>query len=244
MFGTSSVISAYPLYRQLTPAYVSQQTAKMAKSATVQSEIAYFKKKVETIKTPDEFVKDYRLLKFALTAYGLEDQLQYPARIQQIMKDDPEDPRALVRRMTSVGYREINAAFDFFKSGVTKLKDPNFQQTLIAKYTSQRYEISLGEINPNISDALYFERMIGKAKNGYEVIGDKVLFEVAKTALNMPPGAVTAKVERLRQWIEREMDFKRLNDPAYVKKLSHRFLMLKDVEAQKGSSRGLIDIFA
>jgi hypothetical protein len=160
------------------------------------------------------------------------------------MKDNPDDPNALVRRMTSAGYREINAAFDFFKSGVAKLKDPEFQKSLIAKYQTQRYEISLGEINPNISDALYFERMIGKAKNGYEVIGDKVLFEVTKTALNMPSGAVSAKIERLRQWIEREMDFTKLDDPAYVKKLSHRFLMLKDVEAHKSTSNGLIDIFA
>lgn len=244
MFNVSGVISAYPLYRQLTPAYIEQQTSKMAKSATVQREVDYFRQKLEKISTPDEFLKDYRLLKFALTAYGLEDQLEYPARIKQIMKDDPADSKALVNRMTSAGYREINSAFEFFKKGLSKVKDPGFQNTLIEKYNKARYEISLGEINPNISDALYFERMIGKVRNGYEIIGDKVLFNVAKTALNLPPGAVSTKVERLKKLIEEKLDMSKINDPAYIKKLTTRFLVLKDAEAQKGSSNGLIDIFA
>jgi Protein of unknown function (DUF1217) len=244
MLTSSNAFPAYPLYKRLTPQFMQANTAKLSKSAEVQGEIAYFKTKMAKIEKPDDFLKDYRLLRFALTAYNMEDQLQYPARIKQVMKDDATDPRALVRRMTSPGYRDINAAFDFFNSGVTKLKSASFQQELFAKYYSARNEQSLAEMNPDIADALYFERTIGKAKNGYEVIGDPILFSVAKKALNLPPMAGSAKIEKLKALIESKMDFKRLGEPAYVKKLAERFLILQDVETRQNSGGSLIDMFA
>ncbi|CAN1547290.1 Protein of unknown function DUF1217 [Rhabdaerophilaceae bacterium] len=244
MFLASNASNAYPVYRTLTAEVRASGAEKMAKDGVVKADIAYFRAKVAKIATPDEFLKDYRLLKFALAAYNLEDQLQYPARIKAIMKDDPTDPTSLVRRMTSAGYREINAAFDFFSKGVTKLKDASFVDEVVKKFTVSRYEQSLGAINPELSDAVYFERKIGAVRNGYEIIGDPILFDVVKTALSVPGNAVGGKIERLKAWVEKGLDMKRLNEPAYVKKIVERFLVLKDVENRRVSGSGLIDIFA
>lgn len=244
MFAASTASSAYPVYRSLTPEVRTNGAAKMAKNGLVKSDIAYFREKAAKVTSLDDFLKDYRLLKFALTAYNLQDQLQYPARIKTILKDDASDRNSLVRRMTSVGYREINAAFDFFNKGVDKLKDASFVDEVVKKFTAARYEESLGEISPQLSDALYFERKIGAAKNGYEVIGDPILFGVVKTALSVPGSAVGGKIERLKAWVEKGLDMKRLNEPAYVKKIVERFLVLKDVETRQSQGGGLIDIFA
>lgn len=244
MFVTSSVLSAYPLYQRLTPEFMAENTKKVSKSASVQNEVAYFKARVARIETVDDFLKDGRLLRFALKAYNLEDQLQYPARIKQIMKDDPTDPRALVQRMTSPGYREINGAFEFFKKGLTKLKSEAFQQEIVARYYAARNVDTLTETSPDLAEALYFERMIGKAKTGYDVLGDRVLFAVVIKALNLPVQAASTQIERLKTLIESKLDFKRLNEPKYVKSLVERYLILKDVESRRNEGGGLIDMFA
>jgi hypothetical protein len=244
MFVSSSVLSAYPLYKRLTPEFMAQNTQKVSKSASVQNEVAYFKARVARVETVDDFLKDSRLLRFALKAYNLEDQMEFPARIKQIMKDDATDSRSLVQRMTSPGYREINAAFDFFRKGVTKLKSDAFQQEIVARYYSARNVDTLTEMSPDLADALHFERMIGKAKTGYDILGDRILFGVVLKALNLPPQAGTTKIERLKELIESKLDFSRLNDSKYVRSLVERYLIMKDVESRKNQGGGLLDMFA
>lgn len=244
MLLASNAFPALPLYKRLTPDFMTANTIKVSKSASVQTEVAYFKERVGKLENVDDFFKDSRLMRFALTAYSLEDQLQYPARIKQIMKGDASNPQALVRRMTSPGYREINAAFDFYNSGLTKLKSASFQAEITARYYSARNEQSISEMSPDLADALYFERMIGKARSGYDILGDPTLFAVAQKALNLPPQVSSSKIERLKLMIESKLDMKRLNETKYVKDLVERFLVLKDVETRKSAGGGLIDIFA
>lgn len=244
MLLTSNAFPAYPLYKRLTPEFMNANTLKVSKSSVVQNEVAYFKARVARVETVDDFLKDSRLLRFALEAYSLSDQLQYPARIKQIMKDDATDPRSLVRRMTSPGYREINAAFDFFKSGVSKLKSSAFQTEIIARFHSARNEQSISEMSPDLADALYFERMVGKVRSGYDILGDPTLFGVVRKALNLPPAVSSSKIERLKVMIEEKFDLKRVNDTKYVKGLVERFLVLKDVETRQNQGGGLINMFA
>jgi hypothetical protein len=244
MLLTSNAFPALPLYKRLTPDFMTANTIKVSKSASVQSEVTYFKERVARLENVDDFFKDSRLMRFALTAYNLEDQLQYPARIKQIMKGDASNPQALVRRMTSPGYREINAAFDFYSSGLTKLKSASFQSEITARYYSARNAQSISEMSPDLADALYFERMIGKVKSGYDILGDPTLFAVAQKALNLPPQVSSSKIERLKVMIEEKFDLKRVNDTKYIKSLVERFLVLKEVDTRKSAGGGLIDIFA
>lgn len=244
MLLTSNAFPAYPLYKRLTPEFMTANTLKASKSAEVQAEVAYFRTKVARTDNVDDLLKDSRALRFMLKAYDLEDQLQYPARIKQILKGDPSNPNALVNRMTSPGYRQINAAFEFFDSGMAKLKTEGFQAEVIAKYYSARGEQTISEMSPDLADALYFERMIRKVRSGYDILGDPILFGVVRKALNLPPAISSSKIERLKVMIEDKFDLKRVNDTKYIKGLVERFLVLKDVETRQSQGGGLIDMFA
>lgn len=237
-------VSGYAIFQSLTPTRMATGVKNIAKSAAVKGDIEYFRTHAPKCKSVEDFLKDYRLLKFALTGYSMEDQMQYPARIKQILKDDPTSRTALVNRMTNAGYKEINKDFDFFKSGTKNLQDPAFINKLVDKYNQAEYEISLGNANPALTDALYFQRKIGAVKNGYEIIGDPVLFSVVKTALRIPQNAVVGDVKRLKAWIETKFDLKKVNDAAYVKKFVGQFLALKDFESQKSQGNGMLDMFA
>lgn len=244
MFGSSVTVSSFAIYKRLTPAYLAESTAKLAKSSSVKNEVEYFRNKVSNLQSVDDVFKDGRLMRFVLKAYDLEDQMQYPARIKQIMKDDPTDPRALLQRMTNPGYREINAAMDFFVSGLTKLKGEALQKDIISRYQSARSDDQLAELSPNLEDALYFERRIGRVRNGYEILGDPVLFSVAKTALSLPSSVSASNIDRLKALVESKVDMTKLNDTKYVKSMVERFLVLKDVETRRNEGGGLIDMFA
>jgi hypothetical protein len=241
----SSIFSAFPLYQSLTPERMATDKAKYAKQPNVQNEIAYFRAKVATIETPEAFIKDFRLLKFALSAYSMESQLQYPARIKQILMSDPLDSKALVNKMNDSSYRTLNQAFNFSAGGVENLKNKAFIDSLVTRYTQANYEQSLGEMNPALTDALYFERTIKNVKNGFQIIGDAVLFDVVKIALNIPNAAATGSVDRLKDWIERDFDLSKVADPAYINKMLKRYLVLKDVEQrQESSDNPLLGILA
>lgn len=244
MLGSSVSVSSFAIYKRLTPAYMAENTAKLAKSSSVKNEVEYFRNKVSNLQSVDDVFKDGRLMRFILKAYDLEDQMQYPARIKQIMKDDPTNPRALLQRMTNPGYREINSALDFFSSGLTKLKGEALQKDIITRYQSARNEDQIAGLSPNLEEAFYFERKIGKVRNGYEILGDPVLFNVAKTALNLPASVSGSNIERLKVLVESKVDMTKLNDTKYVKSMIERFLVLKDVETRRNEGGSLIDMFA
>lgn len=236
MASSVSLFSAFPLYQSLTPERMAADKAKYAKLPNVQNEIAYFRSKVATVETPEAFIKDFRLLKFALSAFSMESQLQYPARIKQILLSDPLDEKALVNRMSDSSYRTLNQAFNFSAGGVDKLKNASFIDSLVTRYTQANYEQSLGEMNPALTDALYFERTIKSVKSGYQIIGDAVLFDVIKTALNIPNAAATGSVERLKEWVERDFKLDKTTDTAYIQGMVKRYLVLKDVEQRRENS--------
>jgi hypothetical protein len=244
MFASSVSVPSFAVYKRLTPEFMAASTAKLAKSKSVQSEVEYFKNKVSRLQEVDDVFKDSRLMRFILQSYDLADQIQYPARIKQIMKDDPAASGTLLQRMTSPGYRDINAAMDFFKSGLTKLKSEALQADIIARYQSARNVDQVSQLSPNLEDALYFERKIGKVKNGYEILGDRALFNVARSALNLPPYVSAGNIERLKIMIESKLDMGKLNDSKYVKGLIERFLVLKDIETRQSEGGGLINMFA
>jgi hypothetical protein len=101
MFALSASVSSFAVYRRLTPDFMAASTAKLAKSKSVQSEVEYFKNKVARLQDVDDVFKDGRLMRFILQSYDLADQIQYPARIKQILKDDSTASGTLLQRMTN-----------------------------------------------------------------------------------------------------------------------------------------------
>jgi len=235
------------LYAGLTDARRTAAKAQVAKRGDVKAEAAYFRAAVAKMKTPEDFFKNYRALKFAMTAFDMGTQMQYPARLKQIMMSDPTDPLSLVNRMTDPAYRTINNSFKLYNGTLDRLQDPTFINKVVEKYTNATYEQGLGDMNPALTDALYFERTIGTVKNGYQIISDPILFRVVKTANNLPDAvAGGSKVEALKTWVEKNFSLSKANDAAYVKKYITRYLALSDMKDQQGANGGnaLVGMFA
>ncbi|MBM3546508.1 MAG: DUF1217 domain-containing protein [Alphaproteobacteria bacterium] len=181
-------------------------------SETVKKDIAYFQKKVGQINSIDEFVNDPKLLAFAATAFNLENDLKYPARLKKVLKESLSDQDALANRLIDPRYKEMAKFFQFGELGLTKVKVSVSQNELIGKYQTAAFERSQGQVNPALRDALYFERNASKIKTGYDILGDNVLRAIVTYALDLPPQIAVQSVEKQKALIESKLDLKKFQN--------------------------------
>lgn len=210
--GQTNALSAFLALEKNRDLYLTR----FKNSASVQKDIEYFKTKAAKVNTVDEFVNDPKLLAFAATAFGLEADLKYPARLKKVLKESLGDEKALANKLIDPRYKEMAKFFSFGDVGLTKVKLSFTQQEVIDKYTTGAFEKSQAAINPALRDALYFERNAGKIKNGYDILGDNVLRAVVTYTLDLPPQIAVQSVEKQKQLIESKLDIKKFQNAAAI----------------------------
>jgi flagellin-like hook-associated protein FlgL len=181
-------------------------------SDQIKKDIAYFQKKVGQISTVDEFVNDPKLLAFAATAFNLEADLKYPARLKKVLKESLSDEKALANRLIDPRYKEMAKFFQFAELSLTKVKVSLTQNQLIDKFNTAAFERSQGQINPALRDALYFERNAGKITSGYDILGDSVLRAIVTYTLDLPAQIAVQSVEKQKALIEQKLDIKKFQN--------------------------------
>ena len=65
----------------------------------------------------DQFVGNYRLLSYALQAYGLGDQINNTALIKQVLEQGTSSPHALANTLPNANWKAFANAFNFSASG-------------------------------------------------------------------------------------------------------------------------------
>jgi flagellin-like hook-associated protein FlgL len=183
-------------------------------SSTVTKEIDYFKAQLKKINTVEEFTKDPRLVKFAATAFGLEADIQYPARLRKVLTESVADDNALSNRLSDPRYKEMAKFFGFGETGLTKAKLSFTQDELFSKYTTAAFEKAQGERNPALREALYFERKIGSIKSTYDIMGDTVLRSMVTYTLDLPPQIAVQSVEKQKALIDAKLNIEKFKNTA------------------------------
>ncbi len=90
----------------------AQQAALQATPANQRDE-EYFRANIGKIKSADELISDRRLLQVALTAYGLEGDINNKAFIRKVLSDGTLSENALSNRLADKQYQKLSAAFGF-----------------------------------------------------------------------------------------------------------------------------------
>jgi len=174
-------------------------------SQQIQREIDYFNKNIQKVDDPEEFIKDRRLLNFALSAFQLEGEINNTGRIRRILTEDPEDERALQNRLADPRFAQIAQAFRF-DEGVGKLADGAFIEELTQKFVINEFERALGNQNAALREAAFFLRNIGNVDNELGILGDRVLRNVVTTTLNLPAQIAVQSVETQERLISSRLN--------------------------------------
>jgi hypothetical protein len=225
-----SIASHQARYQTLT----AQQPA--LKTAT-----AYYQANIGKVQNVDQFVGNYRLLSYALQAYGLGDQIHNTALIKQVLSQGTTSPKALANTLPNANWKAFAKAYDFSAKGAGSPNSPSSVVTTESDFVEQQLEINQGDSDPGVELALYFKRVAPQVTSTYGILADKNLLEVVQTVFNLAPTASAGQIDNEAKAIQKLVPLADLQDPKKLDRLVARFTAAYDLKygPASGSSGSL-----
>lgn len=163
----------------------------------------YFAANISKVTSAEDLVQDYRLLKVALGAFGLDDDLPNKAFISKVLKEGSLDPQSFANRMVDKRYLALTEAFGFDR-GTPSTQISDFASRVLDSYRSRQFEIAIGQQNAELRLALSLERDLGAivAKDNtadgkwFSVMGNEPLRRVFETALGLPDSLAALDIDK------------------------------------------------
>jgi len=198
--------------------------------AVVKRETDYFNANIKKIKSIDDFMKNDRIYRYAMKAYGLEDMIYGKAFIKKLLTEGIENPKSMANKMTNPLYKEFAAAFDFAGKGDKATEEASATTEAVQRYVQLTLEKKEGESNEGVQLALYFKRKASSVKTTMGLLADKALLKFVQTTFNIPEGASKADLDMQVRNLEKHINVKDLQDPKKVDKLIQRFTAMWDMK--------------
>lgn len=222
-----------------------QQTVQQA-NPTNQRDETYFREKIPKIDTADQLVSDKRLLRIALTAFGLEGDVNSAAFIRKVLQDGTLKEGTLSSRLANKQYEKLSAAFGFGDFSVPRSKLSDFSDKILKQFRDRQFEAAVGSQNNTYRLALNAEREIpaiaGRtlSENGkwFTVLGNPPLRELFQTALGLPASFASIDLDQQVSVLKKRVDaafgsatVTQFSDPARMEALTRRFLLQADAKS-------------
>ena len=215
---------------------LSRYQAMTAAEPAVKTATAYYKANIGKVKTAQDLVGNYRLLSYALQAYGLGDQINNKALITKVLQGGTKSSTALANTLPNPNWAKFAKAFDFVDKGATAPSASTAVSTTTANYVEQQLEADQGANDPGVQLALYFKRVAPTATNGYSILGDQNLLETVQTIFGLAPTASASQIDAEAAAVSKLVPTKDLQDPKKLESLVERFTA--NYDAKYGPSSG------
>ncbi|MEO1001224.1 MAG: DUF1217 domain-containing protein [Pseudomonadota bacterium] len=228
------------------------QRETFAKGPEITRDLAYFRENIGAVTTAEELVTDRRLLKVALGAFGMGEEIEKRAFLRRILEEGTLDPEAFANRFVDPRYREFAAGFGF-GNGVPETLFPDFADRIADRYTVRAFEAAVGESDTTMRLALNFRREIGEiaASPGnaetrwLKIFGSTPMRDVMLTALGIPQETSGLDIDKQVEVLtDRARDIFGAADPAELAQretvdfVLRRFLTLGAATASVASASG------
>ena len=236
---------------------LSQQETAHATAPAAQRDEAYFREKITAVQSAADLVADRRLLRVALTAFGLAEDLPNRAYVQKVLESSTLDPASFVNRLSDERYKRMATAFGLGEGMLPMTGNAGFADRILAGYRDYRFEEAVGEQDESMRLALALDRDLGRlagqgsseATKWYKILGTPALREVFETAFNLPSSFgsidVDQQVEILRERTERltgKDTVSQFTDQEALDTLTKRFFLagqVAQVQSVAGQSTAL-----
>jgi hypothetical protein len=97
-------------------------------------------------------------------------------------------------------------------------------------YLRQTMELRAGEENQGVRLALYFERKAPVIDSAMDILADKALYEVVRTALGLSLAVAQASTDAQASMIEKRLKIEDLQNPTKLARFLTQFTTLYDME--------------
>ena len=186
----------------------------------VKAETDYYKANIGKVKSIDDLLRNQRLLRIAMSAYGLNADAEDPKKIRTMLAGGVSDPNSPANKLTDKSYAAFVTAFDFVEHGAATTTRDAVQKDALKLYTmktetglvaSSKYFIS--------AETSYYLGKVADIQSIDDLMADKRLLNYALTAYGLDPSLESPV--RVRQMLEGgvtdpKSPANQLTDKAYV----------------------------
>lgn len=225
---------------------MAKQTDAFVKSPEIKRDEDYFRANVGKVNSAEDLVKDRRLLKVALGAFGLDADLNNKAFVEKILKSATLDPKSLANKLADKQYLKLATAFGFGDYATPRSKISDFPDTIISAYRARQFEAAVGTADGDLRLALNAQRELATlAKNTssdttkwFGILGNTALKQVFTKALGLPAGIGAIDLDQQLKAFQDKADtvfgdrtVAQFTDTAKVETLIRRFLVRSQADA-------------
>jgi len=149
-------ISGYAGWKFLERTLGTQRAA-FTENRPIQTATESFRDRIGSITTAEQLVGDRQLLRVALGAFGLDDDLNNRFFVRKILEGGTRDQDALANRLSDSRYAKLADAFGFGEIGQPRTRAPGFAEEIIDRYEARQFERAVGESDNSMRLALNLE---------------------------------------------------------------------------------------
>lgn len=196
-------LSGYAGWRLLERT-MERQRASHDQTPQIQKDVDYFAAKIGSVRTPEDLVSDYRLLKVALGAFGLEEAINGKALIKKVLTDGTTEKTALANRLSDKRWHALAKAFALDGTGSPGTASEGFAKKITEQFRTRSFETAVGNLDENMGLALSLNREIGAlasetmSENAkwFSILGSKSLRAVFDGAFGLPQQFASVDLDR------------------------------------------------
>ena len=250
MIGFQPVVSqqGYAGWRFLERT-IEPQKAAFEKSPEVLRDLEYFKQNIHNATSAEDLVNDRRLLKVALGAFGLEDDIDKRAYVLKALGEGTDDEKSFANRMVDSRYREFSKAFGYGNLLGAQVERTGFAERIMTQFKSHQFEVAVGEGNQSMRLALTFVREIADLANSekadtsawFEVMGNPPMRQIFEASFGLPKSFGSMDVDKQREILREKNDkmfgdgsLSVFRDPANVDKMLKMFFLRQQLSENSG----------
>lgn len=238
-------LGGYGGWRFLDRTLASQQDA-FSRSPEIRRDTEYFRQRIGAIDSAEDLVADRRLLRVALGAFGLQDDIDNRYFVRRILEDGTTAPGALANRLADKRYLEFSRAFGFGDFPIPRTRLSSFGADIAGRFEARQFEVSVGRQDESLRLALGSRRELSELAAGpmserakwFTVMGTPPLRQVFETAYGLPASFATLDLDRqlgvLQQRTRQSFgadSVSQFGDPTKLEGLARRFLLQAEARA-------------
>ncbi|PIE12012.1 MAG: flagellar protein [Rhodobacterales bacterium] len=243
-FQPAIPIGGYTGWRFLQRTMAGQKAAFLA-DPTIKRDVDYFRENIGKVRTAQDLTSDRRMLNVALSAFGLERDLDSRYFVERVLAEGTTDRAALANKLADKRYAAFSKAFGFDSALGPRTQFSVLAEEITERFRAKEFESAVGAQNNdlrlamNVSGELndMFKKGGTDRSHWFTMMGTPPLREVFETAFGFPSGFgsldIDQQLDQFRKRSEAVLGsdtFADLKDPALQEKLIQTFLIRREAD--------------
>lgn len=213
----------------------------------------YFRANITRITSAEDLVKDRRLMRVALGAFGLDSDIDNRFFIRKVLEEGTLKPGALALKLADKRYRELSAAIGLGDFGTSRIRMSDFADTIIRQWKQRQFEGAVGTVDDSLRLAMNAEREIAKIAKAemtedarwFTLMGQRPLRQVLETAFGLPTSFGTLDIDRQKQVLSQraravfgDAGVAQFAEPDKMQALVKQYLLRNQISANTAAGAG------